>query len=378
MSEQDTQVQGSGDDTGSEVELLDISEAVDFETLRAPAAKSDGGQPAPETDGAETPSPDEAEAAQAQPSADQQSPESTPASDDETAKYLAQFPTFSYKADGKEHEVPGAHVADNGVFFTPQAMQWLRDQLATAHAHNGSWQRELAKAKRLGLDEGQRSAQAVARQADAKAKAADVITSKMMELAEQGEEAAWEWFQNFRANLPRLLAEAERAQTKAERDELEQEKQERRTGELKTQQTAAFDHLLREYATKFEGVDVARVRARLERQWDAMFPVDEKTGEALVNYGLIEDEFQYAAELLGDARTVRASASKATATGQQNAAAVQPSSAPPAVAPRAGARGKPTSGGMQGRKFKTREEFEAYLASGKADAEALEMLKTLG
>lgn len=374
MSEQDTQVQGSENGDAAEETVLDISDAVDFETLQTGDAKSADGQPAPGTDAAQPPASDEAEQAPVEPSADQQSPTQPT---DETAQYLAQFPKFSYKADGKEHEVEGAHMAENGAFFTPKALQWLRDQLATAHAHNGSWQRELAKARRAGADEAQRTIETRERQVAARTKAADVITAKMMELAEAGEEVAWDWFQNFRANLPRLLAESERAQTQAERDEIEREKSERAGQELRRQQDGALDYLMGEYGKTFPGVDVARIRARLDLVRDRVFPKDPATGEPLVDYGLIEDEFKYAAEMLGAAREVRANASKATQAGQANAAATKTAVAPPAVAPRAGARGTAPAGGLRGKKFKTREEFEEYLNSGKADAEALEMLQTM-
>lgn len=380
MADEQEQVQDSGDDAAA---IFETSEAVDFEELRAGADKTAPSEPVPGSEVPEKSDEGEPLATTVTPTPGEESPPPTPEPDEETQKYLAQFPVFSYKADGKQQEVPGAYVAENGVFFTPKAMTWLKDQLATAFAHNGSWQRELAKAKTAGAqharEEADRQIASKMAAAEAKAKAAQVITERIMALAEGGEEEAWEWFQNFRANLPRLMAEAERAQTKAERDELEREKSERVEQDVRRQQEGALTYLVGEYAKQYAGVDVERVKARLAQIRDRVFPRDPKTGEPLVDYGVIEDEFKYAAELLGEARTVRAAARKASAVGQQNAAAVEGApGAPPAVSARAGARGKPGTPAAGKLRFKSREEFEEYLASGKADADGLEMLRSMG
>lgn len=304
-----------------------------------------------------------------------QKPEGEAASPQTDAKGEPQeppeYPEWTFQADQTQYAVPGSKQGDQGIFIPNEQIPWLQQQLATAYAHKGSWQRELAGAQAAG--------QQMMQQAQAVQAQADYIVQQIQALAEGDEEAAWAWFQDYRQNLQTLLAGAEREQLQAERQVMQQaqqiQTQQQVVQQIYQQQNQALVNAVQGYSQldQFKGVDAQRILQRLDGLRSSIFysaPTDApdgsyRRGDILVNYGIIEQEFQTHADYMAQAGNV----DKAAAANQ---AALQKGTTPPAVPAAGGAVGKAKSGMP---KFKTEQEMNDWLESTAADKWAVDQLQ---
>lgn len=270
------------------------------------------------------------------------------------------YPTFSFKGDGQQFEIPGSQQRDEGVFIPTDQVEWLQKQLATAKAHYGSWQGELQKARSEG--------QQLREEAEAKIKGADLITERLQALAEGPEDDFIEWAQNYRRNLPTLLAEARAAELEARNTQLEQRAnagaQQEQQAALAQQLDQGLDLLVDQYAPAYPDVPRDKVRTRLGRLRHAIFyPAADndpqgrwQKGEILADYGLVEDEFKEMQEIMATQQKPVTSAAKA------NQDAMAQPTAPPVPA-----KGNiSTPAPPKPRTFKTAQEQEDYLLSNQA------------
>lgn len=290
---------------------------------------------------------------------------------------LDDFPPLAFQGDGKPLTAPGSHVADNGVWFDAEkGLPWLKQQLAIAAAHNGSWQRELRAAKA----EGER----LTNQAKAREAAADVIVEQINKLAEGDLDAAWAWFEKYRENLPRLLADARSKEVEERQAQLDARenasKQEREDAELGPKMVRALDVLTERYLQQepFKHLDAKKVRARLGDIAGSVFYRDaDKT--VMVNYEAVEHVLRFMAEDVGEARKVAEDTKKAADAGKANAAAVEPKkAAAPAIPSASGAAPARAAAGPDMPKFKNKKEQEEWLAGGGSDRWMQEQLKSAG
>lgn len=384
-SPQAGQGQGSEDPTPAQeaVEQYETSSAVEFdeafprqpegEPEKEPEARPDEAAGGPARDPStgrfvsREQAPTEGEAETAAPAAGQ--PPTDAAAEPKPESDLSQYPTFQYRGDGRVHEIPGSAVGEAGVFIPKEQVNWLRQELATARAHHGSWQSELESVKA--------EADQKVSVAEAKAAASDKIVEQMTELAQlarRDPDAAYQWVVEFAGNWPAMQAEAERASFEAERDAFKQQKERTQTEEQSRQLEEAkervFQELLDQGAQLYPGVDPRQVGTALrQRHWHSLWYTADhddpagnyKKGQLVINTALMEDQF----------RLMQGSASKAA--GEQNQAAVAKgkSGAPP-VAPAKG--GETPSTTPKAPKFKSRKEYEDWLESGAADKEGLAML----
>lgn len=357
------------EDVGVVVPELDISDAVPWEEFMADKSLTTGEetqevQPKPEEivpDAAAAPQAEEAKATEPSP---QPAPAEPPAT--------VELPAFSYRADGRDYEIAGSRVRDEGLFIPAEQMQWLQQQLATARAHHGSWQHELEKARQAG---GQKMAEA-----EAMRTGADKIVQRMQELAEGPEEVALKWFQHYRTNLPQLLAEAKADQLTAENEALKTRAdagvQEQQMSEVAQQTGVALDTLVEQIAPNYPGVDRSMIRNRVENMKGLIFSIAQEAdpaggwqkGEIVFDTAPIENEFKHAQTLLSRSQP-------AVDAAKANAEALKTPSAPPVVAAKKGVAVSGHEAKMP--EFKSEQEYKDWVESPAGTKWAMQQLATM-
>lgn len=271
---------------------------------------------------------------------------------------------FTFKADGKQFEIPGAMRYPEGVYIPTEAVARLQEHLADRKSLNGRI-RQLEQQVQTSDPE---------RHPDVlKARA---VMSRLNALMDQGPEAVAEWLDKLEQNRPILERDAEIAALKKER-EFHTERQKAETSEaeataLADQMDVALsrnlDVVLADPAIAALNLDRNRLQVRLYRMADALFvEADQdypeagvRKGDLAINLELLRAEVNDAAAL---ARQYQGQAAQKDKARKVNAPAVNAAAPPPVVAgskvaaPRDTGRPKP----------KNRDEWEEQYRSGALD-----------
>ena len=271
---------------------------------------------------------------------------------------------FTFKADGKQFEIPGAMRYPEGVYFTPEAILRLQENLADRKGLNDRI-RQLEN--KVQVNDPERHPEVLRARA---------LTQKLNELMDQGPEAMAEWLDNLQQNRPILEANAKAAALEAQ---LKRYTEQEQTQASEQEATALVDQMDRTLNGHLDailqdpeiaalGLDRNRLQARLYRLADALFvEADQdypdagvRKGDLAINLELLRAEVNDAAALVRQVRGQQDAQQKAK---KANAPAVNAAAPPPVVAgtktaaPRNGARPTP----------KNRDEWEEQFRSGALD-----------
>lgn len=281
-------------------------------------------------------------------------PESAPDASGESAAEPAGEP-FTFRADGKSFEIPGAVRYPEGVYVPTEAVAKLQEHLAD----------------RKGLNDRIRQLEAQVQERDPEKHPAvlraNAITAKINALMDQGPEAMAEWLDNLQQNRPILEAQAEAAALKKQ---LESYTTRESTAATEEQATALADQMdqtlnqhldvvLQDPEIAALGLDRNRLQVRLYRLAESLFGEADRDyrelgirkGDLTINLELLRSEVQDAAALVRQYRGEQQQKQKAKAV---NAPAVNAAAPPPVVAGTRTAAPRDT-----GRKApKNREEWE--------------------
>jgi hypothetical protein len=277
----------------------------------------------------------------------------------EAVEDAATHPEFTYRSAGREFNIPGSAVGEDGAFIPTPALPAITRLLAEGqHAKEAS--REYAARLQEARAEGQKELQY-----------ARSLLASLNNLRQQGPEAIAQWFDDLDLNWPLMEANAKLSlmekEREAEKAKLTEATREREAEALVPQLKGVLTEKLEEYAKRpeFAGIDQKRLFNRLSgRLFDQVFEeateddvaqgIAQRVGQVVVNWGVIEDEVKDEADLL---RRARESAKLTREVAKQNAASTAESKAPPTVGAKKGASvatGKPVP------KFKSRAEADAW------------------
>jgi hypothetical protein len=282
---------------------------------------------------------------------------------------------WSFRADREQHTIPGARVAPDGSLTIPaNQVATIRQLLAEGIAHRGSWQEERGQyeARIAELE------QAVEQHPDVLR--ARAFNERLLALMAQGPEAMAAWLDQFEANRPALLAQAEQAVLQQRLEAAERERttlaEQYEADRLAPQIEASLQGAVEELAARpeFQSVNAGALYSRLMEHYlnRVCYEVPAtqrrmglKAGEVLIGQsrdgqklyvldrGLIEDEFRHWATLSGGA------ASAARTAVAQNAAALAAGAPPVPVG-----QGGPAQPGPQTPVPKTKEELDKWFETG--------------
>lgn len=275
-------------DSGSAALVADAPETVSEAPVEEtqPTSSAESGSPSPTTDAA---TPTEGEAADAQPVT-----EAIPEAPD-----LSTYPSFNYRADGQDHEFAGAYQDSEGnVFFTPEAVQRLKHQLAYAHAYP----RRDADAQR-----------SIAHVSKQKESAEAALSHVLQTFDKMFEDGTWQsWAENQSQNWPILREQTLRKglelKAKADADELAKIRSEQADVEARPQQLSRVEEAVRHWG-KQGGLSETE-QARLIKKWqgklDTVFPraakddpiTGTKAGTRTEDLEGIREDILFAHELL--------------------------------------------------------------------------------
>lgn len=332
----------SGDEVADRI-LASLTETPDApETEPAPEAQ-------PVTEEPAAPSADPVDEPPAEAAADDTAPtDATPAPIPPT---IDPGTPFSFKADGKTVDVPGA-VVRGDVVEIPRAA-W--DSTIQKHlADRTAIQRHLAQAE-------QRVKTAEAQRSDKERLASAMIEQVKALFTEQDDEKFADAMFRARQNFPLALKDAELAAYKSRIEERERQEQEALQVQHAEAAPAAIKHWVAEALqvalTQPEFADDAKDPAFKAR---AARVIELGINRVIVNGETNADEFyRILREEAADARERRAIQTKAAQYEAAAKANAEKKKAPPPTVP---ARGAPT-GTSKTLQFKTKAEYEAYLES---------------
>lgn len=262
---------------------------------------------------------------------------------------------FTFKADGKQFEIPGALRYPEGVYIPTEAVARLQEHLADRKGLNG-------KIRQLEQEVQNRDPERHPEVLRARA-----TMAQLSALMDKGPEAMAEWLDNLQQNRPILEAQAERDALKKQLA-LHTERQASETTEAQATELADqmgqaleghLDALLAEPDIAALNLDKNRLQVRLYRLADALFGEAEqdyrelgiRKGDLTINLELLRAEVNDAAAL---ARQYQGQAVAQQKAKKVNAPAVNAAAPPPVVAGTKTAAPRDT-----GRKApKNREEWE--------------------
>lgn len=299
------------------------------------------------------------------PAAAEAQPEGQPATTE-------QFPPFRYRAGGMDYTLEGSQLGTDGLFLPTDKLGALGQQLSLAqHARQSiaDLQRKLGQAQR-----------AQEQKVDQANKTLEALESLMV----KGPEAVAQWLDDLERNWPLMKKDAElqalRAQQEADKERQTEAQQEQETERLVPVLADVLEHYINEFTTQpqYTGIDKARMYDRLSQQLFSQVFIQGKENEiaaqmphaivvselangevVVVDPQVIEREFQWSAQLAG----------QAAAVAQENKGATAQTTAPPTVA----AAGTPAAAPERKTpKFKSREEVDEWIESGKWRESTLE------
>ena len=353
-----------------------FDEAFDKASAPTGAPSPEPATPAPET--AETPTPGKsrnergqfakAEPTEALPQEATPEPSETPPAEavPETppdAVVEATHPEFTYRSAGREFNIPGSAVGEDGAFIPTPALPAITRLLAEGqHAREAS--RDYAAKLSEARAEGQKELLY-----------ARSLLASLNQLRQQGPDAIANWFDELDRNWPLMEANAKLSlmekEREAEKAQLSEAQRDREAEALVPQLGRVLTDALAEYAQRpdYKGVDTKRLYARLSgRLFDQVFEeateqdvaqgVAQRVGQVVVNWGVIEDEVKDEADIL---RRARDSANLAKEVVKANAAKVAEPNAPPTVGAKKGAS---AASGKAAPKFKTTAEADEWFDRG--------------
>ena len=293
-----------------------------------------------------------------------------PLADDQPAP--EQVP-WSAKADGVEITLNGATITPDGMISIPKET-WTRDlqpYLADRSSLRSQMDRKIAETER-------RYSELEASKSEAEVRA-QAVTDHFANLLDKGQDAVWEWLQDFSANRGKLEAELAAAQANHQVSQLEgkvssyeAEHQERAT----RQSVEAFqkwapgaisdavDSLLNTPELSDAGLDKSKVVEQLGMFGNDLlfFTAGDDIPEWGVSKGDIVPNWDFLARQLSIqadlSRSLRSQANEVAQAQQANSKALRDKrKAPPSVP----AGGTPAPGGKTP-KLETRADWEAFMA----------------
>jgi len=283
---------------------------------------------------------------------------------------------FTYKGDKGEHTLDGAqYYAGDGLYIAESAIPALKQALATAAVHNGSWQREKREtARQLEQARTGRTEKDVA--ADA---LMDLVFKDLGSLATDDD--VYEWAVNFRQNLPGYRHAIKEKQLTQREQQLEQrslpspeETEERYSTTASSELDVTLDEIWKMPEMKvLDAEDRKELRDRFlpgARRLLSVAQRDEaesglKKGDLIFDGAALLEQIRVAAAI--KARTVKGAKAAADAAaanrrklgnppiGARTAAAAADSGTDEAAQPREKTTGR----------FKTRDEYNEWMRSEK-------------
>jgi hypothetical protein len=262
----------------------------------APAATPPGAQPRDES-GRFAKKPDATPAA---PSGEPGAPASAPPQPQPAGQ------GFEFEADGDRWNISGSQVHDDGSITIPKAqVELVQGLLAEGVHHRRSWRTELA--------ERERAWQQRLDQAESRAAVGDKLFTSLKALLDQGPERVAEWLDDVAANMPAMLAEAQRAGEERGRQTLEQrlaEYEERDAAEaLVPALERALADTISELSAKYPGVPPEEIKRKLyEDGLESLFFQADRdmpeygltAGQYAIRQDLVERQFAFVHGLLKD------------------------------------------------------------------------------
>lgn len=297
-----------------------------------------------------------------------ETPAEPTASAEPAAEAPADYPAFSYRADGQEFPVPGSAVGEDGVFIPKDQLPEVQQLLSAGKAAMGSVRQRLNEAA-------QREQAAILR-----AEAAEVqgqhILAHFEQLIEQSQHVQdWAqspaalWLQQAAINWPVLKAEAKAAgiekQREADRQALERYQQQEQQARLRPIMEQTLEQGVQHFGRQAGLGETALrdvIQALKDPRWEAVVfpaaPYDDpaqgiKQGDRVIDYGVVQ-------EWVRRAVTWGAGRQTPAATPKPAAKPVTPAAVPPTVA----TKGKAPKSGPAIPAFKTKEEADAWFERG--------------
>jgi hypothetical protein len=250
---------------------------------------------------------------------------------------------FSYNADQRTYEVPGATVGEDGALSIPgDQAPHIQQLLSAGRHHMGNWQQE-----RQGYQQQVTAAQA---EAAAAQQSKDALTAELARVAQMDEQARLEWVEGFAGNWPTIQANSEKvaieSKHQADQERLRQYEQQEQVRQLEPQvNDGLWTYMIAEQEKdpRFKDLDKEdglAIHARLFQDWQSsgiLITPDQQPwrGEGTPNIDLrvVRREMEYAATL----RRRREQQEKTTAKAvETNKAELAEPKTPPAVSTQTG------------------------------------------
>lgn len=250
----------------------------------------------------------------------------------------AVYPQFQYRASGRDYELPGSKVGADGLFVPTDQLPYLQRLLAEGHQN-----RDLSR------DFGRKVADA-RRDGELKLQQANNLLAELADIARDPNRMA-DWGLDLERNWDLLRARAEKTvmeqQLAAERARLTEYEEEQQAAALVPQLESALGQTISSLLGRpeFQGVDGPKMYDRLMHNFfdrifaeatpeDVAAGIARNVGDIVIDYGVIEDEMKYEADVLHRAQTAQRAAVEAA--GRNAKAQTQQRAVPPTVGAKAG------------------------------------------
>jgi hypothetical protein len=329
--------------------------------------------------------PDEATPSDEKPeTAAEEAPPESPASPDEPEEGQTDevpapaeppdYPTFRYRADGRDYEVPGSAYGESGTFIPTAEMEKLTRLVQEGHTHRGSFKQIL--------NDKQREIDRAATGEDAARAELTAIKDKIEQLVTDPTEFE-RFIENLRGNWAVTKAQAEAESHKklldterAQRESWEQEREEARLQPMMRQRLERTLVLAgKEMNLGADILKFAYQRLQTPEYLDRLYPRAEadnpqtglKKGQRLdINVRMVQDELEYLASVTKGRVVEPTPNPKVEAAKAQAAKAASPTKevkTPPTVSTKGGTA--PTASKKKVPTFTSAEEADDWLRSGK-------------
>lgn len=263
---------------------------------------------------------------------------------------------WSFNADGKKFDVPGAVVTDHGVWLPKESLGHLQAHLAD---RRGLYQREQELQRRVRDLDPAKNQQVLT---------ANALISEFQALLQKSPEEVAKWLDELDVKGPELQLRAELAARDARLKELEStrhsEVTERDVSALHQQLEGAFTGLLQQHLAmpEYAGLDRGTVEEFLRENADKVFvEAQQDIPAAGIRKGDTVADLNYVRAVLGRLAKLAGGAQQRTAAGQHNRAVLDRRPPVPVAGRPAAVPAKPG----QPKKYATREDWEADFLAGK-------------
>lgn len=280
---------------------------------------------------------------------------------------------FTFKGDKGEHTLEGAqYYAGDGLYIADAFVPKLKQALATAAVHNGSWQREKREFTRQ-LEEA-RSGRTEK----------DVAADALMDLvfkdlgALQTDEEVFDWAVNFRRNLPQYKLDIDRKKLDHEKQQFQRSREPSPEEVEETHTTVASGELERTLDEIFKMDDMKvlddedrkELRARFTPRARQLLTIADredsryglKKGDYIFDGAALLEQIQVAAAI--KARTVTSSnAAAQAAAANRRKLGTKPVPTARVAAPKPAATTEEVPRDESTGRFKSREEWLEHMRS---------------